>query len=184
MVKSSLNPIPAEDIKPETEFAVCVIKPALGKHMLIRSVYHPEKWKEHNLRKICDTFDNISNMNCIIAGDINFPFISWDDMSSTDRLSNVLLNTLNESMLHNVYLSPSRGNNILDLIVTGNPDIIYSIEIEEPVANSDHNSVRIEMRIPVKRVNEYPRTIYLYSKEDYENMNEELDQISLNKYDL
>ena len=39
------------------------------------------------------------------------------------------------------------------------------------------------MRIPVKRVNEYPRTIYLYSKGDYENMNEELFQISLNEYD-
>ena len=101
-----------------------------------------------------------------------------------DRLSNVLLNTINESMLQNVCLSPSRGNNILDLIITGNPDIIYSVEIEETLANSDHNSVRIEMRIPVERVNEYPRTIYLYSKEDNENMNEELDQISLNKYDL
>ena len=39
------------------------------------------------------------------------------------------------------------------------------------------------MRIPVKRINEYPRTIYLYSKGDYENMNEELDKISLNNYD-
>ena len=83
-------------------------------------------------------------------------------------------------MLQNVCLSPTRENNILGLIIT---HIIYSVEIEEPLANSDHNSVRIEMRIPVKRVNEYPRTIYLYSKGDYENINGELDQISLNKYD-
>ena len=62
-------------------------------------------------------------------------------------------------------------------------DIIHSVDIEELLANSDHNSVRIEMRIPVKRVNEYTRTIYLCSKGDYENMNEELDHISLNKYD-
>ncbi len=106
-------------------------------------------------------------------------------MSSTDRLSNAFLNTLNENMLQNVCLSPTRGNNILDLIITGNPYIIYSVEIEEPLANRDHNSVRIKMRFPVKRVNEYSRTIilYVYSKGDYENMNEELDQISLNKYD-
>ncbi len=83
-------------------------------------------------------------------------------------------------MLQNVCLSPTRENNLLGLIIT---HIIYSVEIEEPLANSDHNSVRIEMRIPVKRVNEYPRTIYLYSKGDYENINGELDQISLNKYD-
>ena len=104
-------------------------------------------------------------------------------MSSTDRLSNVFLNTINENMLQNVCLSPTRGNNILDLIIVGNPDIIYSVEIEEPLANSDHNTVRSEIRIQVKRVKEYPRTIYLYSKGDYENMDEELDQISLNKYD-
>ena len=83
-------------------------------------------------------------------------------------------------MLQNVCLSPTRENNLLGLIIT---HIIYSVEIEKPLANSDHNSVRIEMRIPVKRVNEYPRTIYLYSKGDYENMNGELDKISLNKYD-
>ena len=78
-------------------------------------------------------------MNCIIAGDFNFPLISWDDMSSTDRLSNVFFNTLNENMLHNVFRSHTRENNILGL------------------------------------------TIYLYSKGDYENINEKLDQI--NKYD-
>ena len=104
-------------------------------------------------------------------------------MSSTDRLSNLFLNTLNENLLQNVCLSPTRGHSILALIITRNPDIIYSVEIEEQLANSDHNSVRIEMRFPIKRVNAYRRTIYLYSKEDYENMNEELDQISLNKYD-
>ena len=103
-------------VKPEVEFAACVIEPVLGKQMLIGSVYRPEKGKEHTLRKICDTFDNITKMNCIIAGDINFPLISWVEMSSTDRLSNVFLNTLNENMLQNVCLSPSRGNNILNLI--------------------------------------------------------------------
>ena len=45
VVKSSLNPTPADDINPEAEFAVCVIEPVPGKQILIGSVYRPEKGK-------------------------------------------------------------------------------------------------------------------------------------------
>ena len=75
----------------EAEFAFCVVEPVPDNQILIGSVYRPEKGKEHNLRKICETFDSITNMKCTIAGDFNFLLISWDDMSSTDRLSNVLI---------------------------------------------------------------------------------------------
>jgi len=174
IVKSSLNPTPCTDIDPRAEFAVCNIEPVKGKTIMIGSVYRPDRGKDVNLDRICDVIDENRNMNCIIAGDLNFPNIDWDTETSEDRLARRFLDNLQENHLHNVSLEPTRNKNVLDLILTGNPDLIYSLKVEEPLGRSDHNAVYAELRIPVKKINSKTRKIYLYSKGNYDALNEEL----------
>lgn len=46
--------------------------------------------------------------------------------------------------------TPARGNSILGLVFTDNFDLIHTYESGEPLANSDHNMVRIRVNFHIK----------------------------------
>ena len=71
--------------------------------------------------------------------------------------------------------SPTRKTNILDLVITNNTDSIYKIDIVGPIGNSDHDTVIIEVRLPVIPRNRISRTIMLHSKANFKELNEEIE---------
>ena len=67
--------------------------------------------------------------------------------------------------------SPTRGNNLLDLVLTGDPSTFHSCTVSTPFHSSDHNSVNMLVQCPVPRINASPRQVFLYSKGDYQGLN-------------
>ena len=86
---------------------------------------------------------------------------------------------MEENILFQLVKAPTHGNNILDLVITGNPDIIDKVEVEEPFGNSDHYRTDIlpVFKLLVPRVNTASREVLLYSKANYAAFNEEVRQI-------
>ena len=70
---------------------------------------------------------------------------------------------------------PTRGTNILDLIVTNQPSSFRRIEIIPGV--SDHEIVYTEIYIVPTRQQQKPRQIPLYSKAKWDNVNSDVKAI-------
>lgn len=85
----------------------------------------------------------ISNTS-ILLGDFNQPTINWD--SPDDSLAGKpkeLIKLCNEYGLEQINHTATRGENILDLLLTNDPLIISTLDIGPPFESSDHNSLDI-----------------------------------------
>ena len=76
------------------------------------------------LDRICRSIDSIDTENCILLGDFNFRNIDWPTLSSTRNIDNKFLDTIKDNLLNQVVTEPTRGENILDLALVGNPDSV------------------------------------------------------------
>ena len=87
----------------------------------------------------------------ILAGDFNFPNIAWDTTSVTPSLSRdanssarYLLNFLQQNFMSQYVSTPTRFNNILDLVISDSDRLIHHTEVQ-PTNLSDHDLVRVTL---------------------------------------
>ena len=73
--------------------------------------------------------------------------------------------------------SPTRENNILDLVLVNDPSQITDLQVLEHFGHSDHNIISFSIQCPIPRVSRAPRKIFLYSQGDYECINSELEDL-------
>ena len=76
--------------------------------------------------------------HCIMIGDYNYPGINWPIFSSSNRNEKIFIDLLNENSLHQHVTEPTRGENILDLILSAEPDLITNCEVGPTFSTSDH----------------------------------------------
>ena len=77
-----------------------------------------------------------------IVGDLNCPCVDWQSNSSPlDGVQDKILECIDEFGLVQCVSSPTRGANILDLVLVNEPLLLSSLSVMDPVGNSDHDSV-------------------------------------------
>ena len=94
------------------------------------------------IRVACDRYKNI-----IIAGDFNHPTIKWDELHTRKEGQNFLNLTLDCFLTQHVT-EPTRGRNLLDLVMSKPEQLIEEVKITLPLETSDHDSV--EFIVPVR----------------------------------
>ena len=109
---------------------------------------------------ICNNYDNV-----ILAGDFNFRNIDWqsDIDAPTKGTSCEFLEILKDYFLTQVNSDPTRGNNVLDLIITSLPDKVNAREIISPETSgivADHDVISFEIDINPARPPKTMRMIY------------------------
>lgn len=55
-----------------------------------------------------------------------------------------------DNFLYQNVLVPTRGENILDLVLSNREKLVTNLEVGEPLGNSDHNSIRFDIEIANK----------------------------------
>ena len=96
----------------------------------------------HDCIKVaCDRYKNI-----IIVGDFNHPTIKWDELHTQKEGLNFLNLTLDCFLTQHVS-EPTRGRNILDLVLSKPEQLIEEVTITEPLGTSDHDTV--EFKVPL-----------------------------------
>ena len=80
-----------------------------------------------------------------IMGDFNCPDIDWNLFSSHTGISNNFLSLCYEIPLYQFVSLPTRGNNILDLVLASSQDIIENVELHPPPGFSDHNMISFSL---------------------------------------
>ena len=173
LIKEHLKPQDGPDTNCELKWVT--INPTANIKWLIGGCYRPEEDEQHMLNEICSSIQNIDAENVTLLGDFNFRSISWDSGDCSSQLAHQFLDCLEDNLLTQVVNSPTRGDNILDLVLVGDPSKVTNCEVGEHFGSSDHRVIHLEISCPVPRINFAPRKIYLYSKGDYESLNQDIN---------
>ena len=81
------------------------------------------------------------NVNWLLLGDFNYPSIDWFQQTSTVAQEETFLDFANEHNLTQHVLTPTRGENILDLVMSVGSFQIDEVTVHETFSTSDHNII-------------------------------------------
>jgi Endonuclease-reverse transcriptase len=85
---------------------------------------------------------NISDKDIVIIGDLNYPGINWVTLDC-DSGSVEFIDLVQDTFLTQHVLTPTIGNNILDLVLSSEEGMVEDLQVLEHLANSAHNIVYI-----------------------------------------
>ena len=163
-IRNHLNPT---DCRIETEFEVIGANiNSLGKKMSVLITYRPphqsQELDEELYRQLGQ---QVNNKLSIVMGDFNAA-VNWDTMNSTSYTEGSrLLEFVNNEFLHQWVHKPTRGENILDIVLTTEDDLISNLTVGENIGKSDHQIVRFQINIPHQKVKK------VIKKLDYQKSN-------------
>lgn len=96
----------------------------------------------------CLRFLFLDTSSFILCGDFNFKDISFDPPCAPVGLSSIFLEFILEEGLVQFVQEPTHKNgNVLDLVFGSDPFIMKELLIDEPLATSDHFSIRFELNV-------------------------------------
>nr|XP_053644522.1 uncharacterized protein LOC128697033 isoform X1 [Cherax quadricarinatus] len=78
--------------------------------------------------------------NVVILGDFNFSHIDWNFLTGNLE-SYDFLEVVQDCFLKQFVTEPTRGNNLLDLVMANNESLVNNLEISEELGASDHKSI-------------------------------------------
>ena len=87
-------------------------------------------------------------------GDFNHGHIQWESLESAGGDDQFLLLT-QDCFLTQHVLEPTRGGNVLDVILSSQNELVDNVKVHEPLGLSDHN--QIHLNIKVKKGNTYKK---------------------------
>ncbi|VDI37763.1 Hypothetical predicted protein [Mytilus galloprovincialis] len=116
----------------------------------------------------------------ILGGDFNLPDINWDNTTVNtnpqygQEINSKLVEIVTENDFIQMVKEPTRGKNILDLILTNNPGLIERTQTQPGM--SDHEIVITDINIKAKTYRKKPRNVYIYKKADMNSLQNDIDQ--------
>ena len=102
----------------------------------------------------------------ILVGDFNLKDVDWNSrlMLNNSVDYEFFSDILFDNFLTQMVLQLTRGNNILDLVLTNNSDVICDAEVGEPI--SDHNIITFNVNVHPYHRKSSERKFYDYNKVD------------------
>ena len=76
--------------------------------------------------------------------DFNHGHIQWKSVESTGGDQQFLF-LIKDSFLTQHVLEPTRGENVLDIVLSSQKELVDNVKIHEPLGNSDHNQIHFDI---------------------------------------
>ena len=131
------------------------------------AVYRPPDCPTPSFKKVLDKLqafiDDKLEENCEIylTGDFNLPNLEWNTMTTngsqgkaTKEAAELLLDFMSKNFLSQIVNQPTRGNNILDLVLTNRVHYICETTSTD-TSLSDHNLVSVVLAYDARRNKNY-----------------------------
>ena len=124
---------------------------------------------------------SIKNAHLLISGDFNFPSWDWTSMRlkpnpSYSDLHKTFIDMLADNGVEQVVKEATREANVLDLIITNQPQLVPRIEVQPGL--SDHDLVFCEFNINPQKKMKNPHPIPLYNKADWDSFKKATQSLS------
>ncbi|KAK6050531.1 hypothetical protein COOONC_11964 [Cooperia oncophora] len=83
----------------------------------------------------------------IIIGDFNLPEIKWDRCNDVEESHHPLAETFVLHGFKQFIAEPTRGSNILDLLLSNDHEFIKNVTVRSPIGESDHFSICFDISV-------------------------------------
>ena len=170
ILKSDISVVRREDLETDCELLWTEIIKDSSSIMLgvfyrpPGSGYSPLSELHHSLLSIPDT------QHIVLCGDFNLPG------RQMDLLSDLLL----DRSLTQLVTQPTRGENILDLLLTNSPDMISQVDVVSGIPGSDHDAIQFLARFVKPTLVRQNRPVYNFRKADFDRFRDLLSKIPWN----
>ena len=167
----------------ELEMIPVELTTVLRTKLCVCCCYRPPNSNSNWLNLLNSYLANLSTRydNIVIYGDFNLPKIIWDSPDKTAGSDEIhFTELLNDYFLYQVNKQPTRGENILDLVITTVPDQVKVETIlppQESAIITNHNCVVFNIRATVKAPVKLNRYVYDYQKANFEGLRSILQSI-------
>ena len=118
----------------------------------------------------------MSKGECIILGDFNQGHIRWKSLDSTGGEDQQFLFLIQESFLTQHVLEPTRGENVLYIVLSSRKELVDSDKIHEPLGNSDPNQIHFGINVKSESKNKKRN----FHKGNYKDMRKYLAKLDWN----
>ena len=95
-----------------------------------------------------------------------FRKINWSTITGSSQLEDQFIDTITDSIFNQVVHTPTRENNILDLVLINDPTQVSDLQVHKHFGSSDHNNIYFGLQCPIPRVSRTQRKVFLYSQGD------------------
>ena len=147
-VKESIQ---ADEIKLESEAdydeAVWCKIVSRNSKLTIGLVYRSPNINEEDNTKTQNATNEVSKGECIIMGDFSHSHIQWKSLESTGGEDQQFLFLIQQSFLTQHVLESTRGENVLDIVLSSQKELVDNVKIREPLGNSDHNQIHFDINV-------------------------------------
>ncbi len=169
--------------------SLCVdlfLKTGLGRRIVrLCLVYRsPDFFDSRTSEAFCSHVSSLipSRGPTFVVGDFNLPCIVWSRSCAVgrgpDTLESRFLHLTLECGLSQLVSEPTRGDNILDLLFSSEPNLVNVISVEEPFGASDHKAFRFLSGPLISLDSSNKKTGgYNFRKADYTGIAQALDHI-------
>ena len=155
---------------PNVEIVACSIFLADFKRTLICCYFPPSLSSSqflsftNCLRALC-----VVDVSCFLIGDFNLPNIDWKNFVFPEDLkSKAFFNFFTDVGLNQLITEPTRGQNVLDLLLTNDPLSVSDCCVSVPFDSSDHESIEFSACFISARTAEViPSYNFLWNKADW-----------------
>ena len=105
-------------------------------------------------------------------GDFNYSGIDWAEKTGNLESSD-FLEVINDNFLCQHITEPTRGANILDLVLSNDENAVHGVENGGHLANSDHNEIRFCIKSRQNQVDNFT-TVPNFREADYKSLRDYL----------
>ena len=114
----------------------------------ITYICNPPIFNLDRVNSMCACLKGITNVTFPVSifGDFNFPEIDWINMElGASIAASLFLSQIRDLGLKQIVTAPTRGDNLLDIILCNNPMNLLTVSVVEPIANCDHKAILFKM---------------------------------------
>ena len=148
LIKKNIHVLPVDLTKKYTNLEiVCVDFVNSKPNVRVFVVYRPPNNDQHAIVYLNSLIDCITEHSSnskrihLIVGDLNAPNINWKHLSATDQISDTLLQFTVKFGFSQLVQFPTRGFNILDVLLIDADTLITSVSPHPPIGFSDHSGI-------------------------------------------
>ena len=80
-------------------------------------------------------------------GDFNHGHIQWKSLESTGDEHQQFVFLIQDSFFTQHLLEPTRGENVLYIVLSSQKELVDNVKIHEPLGNSDHNQIHFHINV-------------------------------------
>ena len=169
-VKSHLHP--QEISKPRiTNIDIKYVQIRSGSEKLILGlVYRPPAQNSNIDNELYEQISDICNVNnAVIFGDFNLPVTEWGGILNSHSGHELYSNILESSLCQHIR-EPTRGQNILDIVLSTDDNQISNVDIGPEFSTSDHRTVSFDIDYNITQQNNNYEKVPDFQRADFEKL--------------